>query len=444
MESKSDDDVDERNKVLQEINTKVDKAAAFLDDINDADIIGLVRVAEVDSTYAHAAVTITRHLHDFEAAIKLFSNKLLEGSSNPKIAVDSQYLLERVMEDLNLFSMQADNFEVSKAARQIEDMSKTLDTENDKNTKRIRQQLIIMETGVLSRFFWLLRAPIYFGIPISTLKKNRFLWRIHLQICNSICGFCAGNEVVQDYVARSSYSGFRSVSTTEFGSFSEIGFVTQVMNNLYFDEEGASRILESVVSSNRTLLGALFTNEAIEMLIDLIIKRGAKPSLLRLLASTASAQEKPMFHNQSLLSNLVYSNSEDQRYLQNRKVVLIETAVGFAKCHTHGLDMIGCDQKCAVIYISWFGVPAGVKMNNVNAALFCDVASLKLSDVSVVDSEIDKSPDLIEYRTRAGIAPIDCKWVDLVSIGWLIDPQNCFKYAYVKGEVYVVLSASLD
>jgi hypothetical protein len=412
-----------RTRTLEIAFSRTHRGAAFVADANDADVIQIVPVGKrVDSKYILGGQALSRVLHDFEGALRVCVQRKMLGE-NYNISYDTLQSTAAAFERINVFCNISSDFEqtAQKFNESLFRSKRSLDTEHDSIVRLVRHQLLVMECGILEKLFCILRAPVYLRLKRSFVKQNKVLAKLFRTVSSLISAICKNNEIVQEYIARSSFRGLRL--GPQMAKTDSVGFLSHLFTDLRTDEESASRVLQAAVSSNRLLLDALFDEAVMQGVIQLIREKGPKPSLLKLLASMANAQGQAMTHNQQLLMKLLYGQTDDQRYLINRRVLLIETTI---EKHSDNASFF---TKNADVYLLWFGED---KSKTTSSSLFCDLKSLDLRSGSKSDSDVIISDDLKNYLREAETDESDHEWVKLESIAWYIDPPNCFKF-YEKG-----------
>jgi hypothetical protein len=411
--------------VLQSLFSQSYHPAVCVPHYSDADVVQFICVDPVDKLYVLGANTIKRTLHDFEGALRVCSERIGAGMMF-KFPQDTLQNAQKVCDEIVQFCNFVDDLEVTViaiASNAIQ--SRSLDTQYDMKIRVARQQFIVMDSGILQRLFWLYRSPYYLGISRAFIRENKCLKKLFWSITSAISAVCLNNETVQEYVARSSYSGFRT-------SGLPIGFISHVFTDLRTDEESASRVLQAAVSSNRLLLDALFDEAVMQGIIQLIREKGPKPSLVKLLASLANAQGHAMIQNQILLMSILYSETSDPKYIYNRKIFLIETALRKPEKPDPEGQFFRSDGE---LFILWHGTSlrradgTSVPNGDTNSIipLFECVNTLKLTSNSVSDEFIEISDRLIHYFSEIKEASKH-RWVSLSSIAWTIEPENCFKF----------------
>jgi hypothetical protein len=411
-----------RTRALEMSFSRMHRAAAFVADANDADVIQIVPVGKrVDVKYILGGLALSRVFHDFEGALRVYVQRKMLGE-HYNFSFDTLQSTASAFERINTFCNLSSNFEQTAQSfnESLFRSKRSLDTEYDNIRRIIRHQMLVTECGILEKLFCILRAPVYLRQKRTFVKQNKVLAKMFRTASSLICAICKDNEVVQEYIARSSFRGLRlgpQVARTD-----SVGFLSHLFSDLRTDEESASRILQAAVSSNRLLLDALFDEAVMQGVIQLIRDKGAKPSLLKLLASMSNAQGQAMTHNQQLLMKLIGGQTDDQRYMMNRRVLLIETAID------KYLENSSSFTKDSDIYLLWFGE----NKSKVSSSLFDDLDSLDLRLGSKSDAEVYISDDLKNYLRETDTNERDHEWVKLESIAWYIDPPNCYKF-YEKG-----------
>lgn len=412
--------------VLENLFSESFQAAKCVRHYSDADVIQFISVDPLDKLYALGGNTIKRTLHDFEGALRVCSERIGAGMMY-KFTSDTLERTLRVCEEVIQFCSFVDDLEITTKTKASSDtQSRSLDTEYDMKIRVSRQQFLVMDSGILLRLFWLFRSPYYLGIPRAFIRENKSLSKLFWSITSAICAVCTNNELVQEYVARSSYSGFRTSGTP-------IGFISHLFSDLRTDEEAAARILQAAVSSNRLLLDALFDEAVMQEVIQMIREKGPKPSLVKLLASLTNAQNNAMIQNQILLMTILYSETPDPRYIYNRKLFLIETAL--RKPEVAELSKGEYFRSDGELVLLWHGTTMrnrdGTTLDETQSGKlvprFECVKTLKLTQHLVSDQFVEISERLHSYFEETGDTS-DHTWVNLSAIAWTIDPENCFKF----------------
>lgn len=422
----------QRVSELADKYTTVSKIALFLDDVNDADVLQLIPVSTRDHVNTEVGVIIARLFHDFEAALIIFAAKVKNGLKY-SVKHDIVHLMHTVLNDMMRYSSSEElKYETDDTRVLPKEDGNTLETAYDREIAIKRQQQHIMDDGLLDRLFWLFRSPVYLDISWPVIYRHKTLLQVFQKIKLTICCVCDNNPVVQEYVAHSAYLGTRAKAdeVPESATANNIGYVSEIFAHLYVDEEGASKMLEASVSRNRELLSALFDEDVTESIVGLIQLKGAKPSVLRLLGSMANAGSKPMIPNQRLLLDLMYSLSDDQRYIQNRRRLLMETsATTSSRPILYGKN---CSRSITVeqhkVCISWYGTSQALIGDGVSA-LFQRADSLGLEVARYDESLISIPQHLRDYFDKLSCSEGDREWTSLQAIAWCIDPANCFEFS---------------
>jgi hypothetical protein len=130
--------------------------------------------------------------------------------------------------------------------------------------------------------------------------------------------------------------------------------------------------------------------------------------------------------------SILYSETSDPKYIYNRKIFLIETALRKPEKPDSEGQYFRPDGD---LYILWQGTSLrradGTSLGNGDTSsiipLFECTKSLKLTSNAIFDEHVEISGKLLEYFNYIGDAS-EHRWVSLASIAWTIEPENCFKF----------------
>ena len=180
---------------------------------------------------------------------------------------------------------------------------------------------------------------------------------------------------------------------------------------------GASQLLQVLMTGNGFLLSALVDDDVISQLILLLRQRGPARPILDLLGSMCRCQGETVVSNQERLMRVVYSITENQRHIQYRRAMLVETMLL--------KDQFAVDSSAVgngQILISWQGIadyePGILEIT----ALFFDAETIGLPI-----TKIDTNPaELQGYLERAHATNSTRMWVALDQIAWTLDPRHMY------------------
>ena len=300
---------------------------------------------------------------------------------------------------------------------------------------RIRNQLVVANMSVLDRLFWLLQLPEVFGRYIET-DVQMPTRRIYSLANYAILACAWGNAVVQDYIARSFFRGWRSSGFSEGITELEDGVATaacdtsvdsavekvgylRYVNNMLGRNPYAPTIFQYVVMENRSLMNTLLCESFVQDCINILRRRGPSDAILELLASIAFGAGNAIIENQNMVLDSLYATGDNKRFQDNRLGLLIETL------YWHDADPSSRAEQspASPIYVSWNGSSGYVLGDNQGSELFFDPITLKLPCISMAPTR-----DQEQYFRHIGFNCRSLTWVNLVDLAWYIDPSNCCNF----------------
>ena len=146
----------------------------------------------------------------------------------------------------------------------------------------------------------LLRIPTNYGVSWEEVATNFEMRKTFQLIHVAITAIAGKNPVLQDYIARTSYHGWRATSSATNPRDSmqsvapasvetRIGYLEEVIAQLG-KNPFAVCILKSAFLCNRVLLDLLLNSYCVLHIVKLLKQRGPSMPLLELLASSVSSR----------------------------------------------------------------------------------------------------------------------------------------------------------
>jgi hypothetical protein len=327
------------------------------------------------------------------------------------------------------------------------------DTANGLLEMRMRNQFFNYTLRLLDRVYWLLRLPTVLGTSwLTEIASHPELQPIYEMLNTSATYAAVGHPIVQDYIARSSYSDWRAsepanirLNSTEISLQSgnvttigvtaeaggektrqndskdsgppQIGFLVE-LNQQLGSNPYAANILKVTLTENRELLLELVCDHFIHDCITIIRRYGPSKHVLEILANICCGAGTPLMMTQEIVLNTLYSSSEVKAYLENRLALTIESI------YYH--DMENADLSTpplSPLFVTWHGSKNYLLGDNLGSELFFDIESLQLPFV-----EANIPTDLERYFQRIDLEKKSLKWVNLVDLAWYIDPEHCCQF----------------
>jgi hypothetical protein len=329
---------------------------------------------------------------------------------------------------------------------------------------RIRNQFFNYSSRLLDRVFWLLRLPTVLGSSWQTEIANNPELQIVFELINTSLIYATnGHAVAQDYVARSSFFGWRALDPMNFRMTStdilldervrefnitsgipapalgatpgtinpkdrRVGYLIE-LNYQLSSNPYAAKILKVTLTENRELLLELVCDHFIHDCITIIRRYGPSKHVLEILANICSGGGTPLMITQEIVLNTLYSSSDEKEYLENRLALTIESiyfydmdtiSTSAATCMTTGAPTI---TPLSPLFVTWHGSKNYLLGDNLGSELFFDIETLQLPFI-----EAAVTCDLKRYFQRIDLEKTHLKWVNLVDIAWYIDPENCCNF----------------
>ena len=274
---------------------------------------------------------------------------------------------------------------------------------------------------IIDRCFWFLDFPdmLRMDWPQLFLKSEEL---VDLVTVTKRVILQAGkdNPLVQEYLARSKVTGYRS---TRFDPSEHIrGYDNSIKlfrNRGYFaaiaeflqkdDRDGACLLLEELLLRNARL-SKFFVNEAfIEYVVKILRRCGPAASLLRLLASVVSGSQETNVLNAGIILDVLCSAHQNPFYLDNRFMILMET--------------LSNPDSNSPMCVVWNGSSQYDPLADNSDYFFYDPNSLGLNSYTV-----PMSMELSEYFLRRGVKVEQIEGVAIDELAWNIDPPNLYRF----------------
>lgn len=426
----------------------------FMTSEKENDTIGLEQPKFLDTLAALASVTIHQYFDRFEDAWYLHMTTK-NGAGGKTFPVDSLRELTGCLRGTISF-LRVENQEKYKkeSTQSTDDDLNSNDKKNflDSVTSfhddfitglreiRFRNQFFNYSSRLLDRIFWLLRLPMILGSSWQTeMTINVELQSIFEMINSCLIYATSGHAIVQDYVARSSYFGWRALDPTRFRMTStsilldegtpvspkNMGYLIE-LNHQLATNPYAAKILKVTLTENRDLLLELVCDHFIHDCISIIRRYGPSKHVLEILANICLGGGTPLMITQEIVLNTLYSSSNEKEYLENRLALTIESIYFYemesvkqtTNCNTNNMTV-----PLSPLFVTWHGSKNYILGNNLGSELFFDIETLQLPFVEAIAPH-----DLKRYFQRIDFEKTHLKWVNLVDIAWYIDPEHCCNF----------------